>query len=97
MIREAGKSPALPKECIMGLLVMILGLVLLLGVHTLSTQRELRASLIGSVGEGGYKIGYALASLVGLALIVWGFAITARPGGSTSGTPRRRSSTSRWP
>ena len=58
----------------MGLLVMILGLVLLLGVHTLSTQRELRASLIGSVGEGGYKIGYALASLVGLALIVWGFA-----------------------
>src|SRR5674476_544427 len=74
MIREAGKSPALPKECIMGLLVMILGLVLLLGVHTLSTQRELRASLIGSVGEGGYKIGYALASLVGLALIVWGFA-----------------------
>jgi uncharacterized membrane protein len=74
MIREAGKSPALPKEYIMGMLVMILGLVLFLGVHTLSTQRGLRASLIGSVGAGGYKIGYALASLVGLALIVWGFA-----------------------
>ena len=27
----------------MGLLVMILGLVLFLGVHTLTTQRELRA------------------------------------------------------
>jgi uncharacterized membrane protein len=61
-------------EDIMGLLVMILGLVLFLGVHTLTTQRELRARLIASSGEGGYKIGYALASLLGLVLIVWGFA-----------------------
>ena len=58
----------------MGLLVMILGLVLFLGVHTLTTQRELRAGVIASAGEGGYKIGYALVSLLGLALIVWGFA-----------------------
>src|SRR3954451_23691431 len=58
----------------MGLLVMILGLVLFLGVHTLTTQRELRAQVIASVGEGGYKIGYSLASAVGLALITWGFA-----------------------
>jgi len=57
-----------------GLLVMILGLVLFLGVHTLTTQRELRARLIASTGEGSYKIGYALASAAGLALIVWGFA-----------------------
>ena len=53
---------------------MILGLVLFLGVHTLTTQRKLRARVIGSMGEGGYKIGYALASAAGLALIVWGFA-----------------------
>jgi uncharacterized membrane protein len=58
----------------MGLLVMILGLVLFLGVHTLTTQRELRGQIIASVGEGGYKIGYALASAAGLVLIVWGFA-----------------------
>ena len=58
----------------MGLLVMILGLLLFLGIHTLTTQRELRARLIASLGEGTYKIGYALVSLVGLALIVWGFA-----------------------
>ncbi len=58
----------------MGLLVMILGLVLFFGVHTLTTQRELRARVIASTGEGGYKIGYALVSAVGLALIVWGFA-----------------------
>ncbi len=60
----------------MGLLVMMLGLVLFLGVHTVTTQRELRAlraRLIASTGEGGYKIGYALVSLAGLVLIVWGF------------------------
>jgi uncharacterized membrane protein len=58
----------------MGLLVMILGLVLFLGIHTVTTQRELRARAITSMGEGGYKIFYALVSLLGLALIVWGFA-----------------------
>jgi uncharacterized membrane protein len=58
----------------MGLLVMILGLVLFFGVHTLTTQREVRARVIAMSGDGGYKIGYALVSLLGLVLIVWGFA-----------------------
>jgi uncharacterized membrane protein len=53
---------------------MIAGLVLFLGAHTLTTQRDLRAQLIGSVGEGGYKVAYALVSLGGLVLITWGFA-----------------------
>jgi uncharacterized membrane protein len=53
---------------------MIVGLVLFLGVHSLTTQRDLRGSIIASIGESGYKIGYALVSLAGLALIVWGFA-----------------------
>jgi uncharacterized membrane protein len=57
-----------------GLLVMIVGLILFLGVHTLTTQRGLRAQCIASLGEGGYKIAYAVASFAGLALIVWGFA-----------------------
>src|SRR6266498_2852495 len=43
---------------VMGLLVLILGLVLFLGVHTLTTQRELRAGFVASMGEGGYKIAY---------------------------------------
>jgi uncharacterized membrane protein len=58
----------------MGLLVMILGLILFFGVHTLTTQRDLRARFIASMGEGGYKIFYSLASIAGLALIAWGFA-----------------------
>jgi uncharacterized membrane protein len=58
----------------MGLLVMILGLILFFAVHTLTTQRALRARVIGSLGESTYKIGYSLVSAAGLALIVWGFA-----------------------
>jgi uncharacterized membrane protein len=73
----------------MGIVVMILGLVLFLGVHTLTTQRDLRARLIGSVGEGGYKVGYALVSLIGLALIVWGFAHYRADGVIALWTPPR--------
>ncbi|HLX13824.1 MAG TPA: NnrU family protein [Bradyrhizobium sp.] len=58
----------------MGLAVMVLGLALFLGAHTLSTRRELRAQTIAAWGEGGYKIGYSLVSLAGIVLIAWGFA-----------------------
>jgi uncharacterized membrane protein len=59
----------------MGLLILIAGLALFLGVHTLTTLREPRAKLIAQLGEGGYKIVYALVSFAGLALIAWGFSI----------------------
>jgi uncharacterized membrane protein len=62
------------RENAVGLLVMILGLVLFLGAHTFTTQREARARAIAGIGEGPYKIVYALVSAAGLALIVWGFA-----------------------
>jgi uncharacterized membrane protein len=68
------QKPGPVEEDAMGLLVMILGLVLFLGVHVLTTQRGLRARLIAAWGEGGYKGGYSLVALLGLALIVWGFA-----------------------
>ena len=58
----------------MALAAMILGLVLFLGVHTLTTRCDLRARMIASTGEGVYKAGYALVSLLGLVLIVRGFA-----------------------
>jgi uncharacterized membrane protein len=57
-----------------GLAVMISGLVLFLGVHTLPTRRPLRGRIVASLGDGGYKIGYALVSLVGIVLIARGFA-----------------------
>ena len=53
--------------------ILILGLVLFLGIHTLSTMRVARAAMVGRLGEGAYKGLYSLVSAVGLVLIVWGF------------------------
>ena len=58
----------------MGLLILIAGLALFLGVHTLTTLRGPRAAAIARLGEGGYKILYTVVSFAGLALIVWGFS-----------------------
>jgi uncharacterized membrane protein len=58
----------------MGLAIMIAGLVLFLGIHTLTTMRDARARAIARLGEGGYKILYVLVSIAGLALIAWGFS-----------------------
>lgn len=60
--------------------VLILGLVLFLGVHLLTTRRESRAALIARFGFGPYKIGYSLASLLGLVLICYGFGLYRREG-----------------
>lgn len=54
--------------------ILILGLVLFLGIHTLTTLRPARAAIIGRLGEGPYKGLYSLVSAIGLVLIVWGFS-----------------------
>jgi uncharacterized membrane protein len=53
--------------------LLVVGLVLFLGIHTLTTARGTRAAMIGRLGEGPYKGLYALVSAVGLVLVVWGF------------------------
>lgn len=58
----------------MGLAVMILGLALFLGIHLLPAQRDLRGRIVSAMGEGSYKLVYALLSVLGIALIAWGFA-----------------------
>jgi len=57
----------------MGLALLILGLVVFLGVHVFVTLREARAAVIGRIGERPYKGLIALASLIGLVLIGYGF------------------------
>jgi uncharacterized membrane protein len=58
----------------MGLAVMILGLALFLGIHLLPAQRDLRGRIVSVMGEGSYKLVYAVLSVLGIALIAWGFA-----------------------
>lgn len=56
---------------------LLLGLALFLRAHTYSITmtRERRAALIGRYGERGFKGAISIASLIGLALIVYGFGV----------------------
>lgn len=52
---------------------LIVGLVLFLGIHSLSIANEpLRNRLHASMGKAAFKAFYGLVSLIGLLLIVWG-------------------------
>jgi uncharacterized membrane protein len=57
----------------MGLLILVLGLIVFLGAHTFVTFRDARAAAIARLGLNGYRALFALVSLSGLALIVYGF------------------------
>lgn len=55
--------------------LLILGLLLFLGVHSVRIVAEpWRRRMIARLGEGPWKGLYSLLSLVGLVLLTWGFA-----------------------
>ncbi len=55
--------------------ILILGLVLVLGIHSLKIVLPTwQADLVTRIGEGVYKGLYSLVSSIGLILIIWGFA-----------------------
>jgi uncharacterized membrane protein len=56
------------------MLVLALGIVVLLGAHVLTTFRETRTGLIERWGYRPYRAAYALVSILGFILIVWGFS-----------------------
>jgi uncharacterized membrane protein len=56
------------------MLLLILGLLLFLGAHSVSIVRPgLRAQAVARIGELPWKLGYAVLSLVGLILLVQGY------------------------
>ena len=48
------------------------GLVIFFAVHLVPVARNLRGSLIGAMGEKGYKMAFSLLSLVGITLLFMG-------------------------
>jgi uncharacterized membrane protein len=56
-----------------GLAILVAGLVVFIGAHVFVTMRDQRAALIGRIGERPYKGLLALASVIGLILIGYGF------------------------
>lgn len=55
------------------MLLLLLGIVIFLGIHLVPTATDLRAGIAARFGEGAYKVGFSLVSLIGLVLIVYGY------------------------
>jgi len=58
------------------MLYLILGLAIFLGVHSVRIFAEdWRIRRLSQMGEGAYKGVYSILSVVGFALIIWGFGM----------------------
>jgi uncharacterized membrane protein len=58
-----------------GLVMLILGLLAFLGAHSVRVFADgWRGRTVARIGPGGWKGAYSLVSLLGLGLIVWGYA-----------------------
>lgn len=53
--------------------LLILGIAIVLAIHTISVLPGKRADLIARFGKTGYTSAYAIVSLIGFAFIVYGF------------------------
>ena len=56
------------------MLILLIGIVVFLGVHSLTTFRETRTRLIERLGPGLFKGLYSVVAIAGFALIIWGFS-----------------------
>ncbi|MGQ0444169.1 MAG: NnrU family protein [Beijerinckiaceae bacterium] len=56
------------------MLILFMGIVVFLGVHSITTFRETRMRLIERLGLLPFKGLYSLVAIAGFALIVWGFS-----------------------
>jgi len=56
------------------MLIMVIGLVVFLAIHSVPTNTDLRNGLVARFGDTGYKAVFSIISLIGLVLIIVGFA-----------------------
>jgi uncharacterized membrane protein len=63
------------------MLLLVVGTIIFFGVHLLPTQVQLRASLRERFGAKPYELGFIVLSLLGVALMVYGYGkIQGMPG-----------------
>lgn len=55
------------------MLILIVGLMVFIGVHLVPTAPEVRDGLMRRFGDHAYKVVFSLLSLIGFALIVFGY------------------------
>ena len=56
------------------MLVLTLGVIVFFGIHLLPALQKNRL-LVAKLGEGKYKAGFSVITLIGLGLIIWGFQL----------------------
>jgi uncharacterized membrane protein len=54
--------------------LLIIGIAVFLGMHLVPAFQPVRQRLIDALGDSGYRLLFSIVSLLGLVLIVWGFA-----------------------
>lgn len=70
------------------MIVLVAGLLLFLGPHSVRlVADDWRSERIASMGEGRWKGLYSLVSLVGFALIIWGYGLARASQGAPLWTP----------
>ena len=57
----------------MGIAILVLGLIVFLAPHTLTVFRGARQQTVNRIGIGPYKGIYSLVSVIGIAVIAYGF------------------------
>ena len=58
--------------------VLVIGLILFLGPHSLGLiAPKWREGTRARIGEGAYKAAHSIVSLIGIVLLVWGFALAS--------------------
>jgi uncharacterized membrane protein len=56
------------------MIILILGIIVMIGIHLVPVFPDWREGLIGRFGKNGYRALFSVVSTLGLVLIVWGFA-----------------------
>ncbi len=55
--------------------VLIVGLIIFLGIHSLPMFQQFRTNLTKSIGTGPYKGLFSLSAAIGLGLIIYGYGL----------------------
>lgn len=53
--------------------LLILGLVIFIGIHFVTSMPAIRAGITAKISENGYRVLHSIAALSGLVLIIYGF------------------------
>ena len=71
------------------MLLLMIGIILFLGSHSLGMFPDLRGRLVEGYGPRVFKIGDSLVALIGFALICYGFGVYRAEGWAPLWTPPR--------